>query len=202
MNHIDIFTTALFQSTYTNFDSDKEKILKSVDEYLKENPTSVLKSNTQGYGFHSEENIHSCPDLQDLFNEICGLCVSYAKLLDLDVEHKIPAITSSWANIADNRMSSHAIHVHEGVISGSVYLEVPENSGQIVFHNYSINPLWMGNYLAKNKNQYTGLSLKVDPKEGEIVMWPSYLPHSVEQNNHDNKRISISFNCIFFDKPE
>ena len=97
---------------------------------------------------------------------------------------------------------THAIHVHEGVISGSVYLKVPENSGPIVFHNYSINPLWMGNYLAKNKNQYTGLSLKVDPKEGEIVMWPSYLPHSVEQNNHDDKRISISFNCIFFDKQD
>ena len=133
MNHIDIFTTALFQSAYTKFDSDKEKILKSIDEYLKENPTSVLKSNTQGYGFHSEENLHSCPDLHDLFNEISGLCVSYAKLLDLDVEHKIPAITSSWANIADNRMDL-IIHVHEGVISGSVYLKFQK----IVVQSYFI----------------------------------------------------------------
>ena len=47
--------------------------------------------------------------IYDLFNEICGLCVSYAKLLDLDVEHKIPAITSSWANIADNRMKRNVL---------------------------------------------------------------------------------------------
>jgi len=42
--------------------------------------------------------------------------------------------------------------------------------------------------------------MSVDPVEGFLFMWPSYLPHSVDQNNHDEERISISFNISITDE--
>jgi hypothetical protein len=50
------------------------------------------------------------------------------------------------------------------------------------------------------KNQYTGESIKISPVEGNLMIWPSYLPHSVETNNHDDERISISFNIVVLPK--
>ncbi|NBW70846.1 MAG: hypothetical protein EBR32_05505, partial [Bacteroidetes bacterium] len=42
--------------------------------------------------------------------------------------------------------------------------------------------------------------IKIEPEEGSIVIFPSYLPHLVEPNNHDDERISISFNVIALPK--
>jgi ectoine hydroxylase-related dioxygenase (phytanoyl-CoA dioxygenase family) len=38
--------------------------------------------------------------------------------------------------------------------------------------------------------------LKIEPEEGSLIIFPSYLPHSVEPNKHDEERISISFNVL------
>ena len=42
--------------------------------------------------------------------------------------------------------------------------------------------------------------IRIEPVEGNIILFPSYLPHSVETNNHDEERISISFNLIALPK--
>ena len=54
--------------------------------------------------------------------------------------------------------------------------------------------------LTSQKNQFTGESIRIEPIEGNIILFPSYLPHSVETNNHDDERISISFNVIALPK--
>jgi len=60
--------------------------------------------------------------------------------------------------------------------------------------------MWKGCALASQKNQFTGESIRIEPVEGNILLFPAYLPHSVETNNHDEKRISISFNIIALPK--
>ena len=55
-------------------------------------------------------------------------------------------------------------------------------------------------YYQHKKNQFTGESIRIEPLEGNIILFPSYLPHSVETNNHDEERISISFNIIALPK--
>jgi uncharacterized protein (TIGR02466 family) len=59
-----------------------------------------------------------------------------------------------------------------------------------------MNPLWQGAMLTDKKNKFNADKLRLDPKEGHIFLWPSYLPHGVEPNDHDDERISISFNVI------
>ena len=38
--------------------------------------------------------------------------------------------------------------------------------------------------------------MRIEPEEGSIILFPSYIPHSVETNSHDDERISISFNLM------
>jgi uncharacterized protein (TIGR02466 family) len=104
------------------------------------------------------------------------------------------ALTSAWLNINDTRQCMNSEHVHGDVFSGVFYIKAPEESGKLVLQNPAINRMWNGCALTSQKNQFTGESIRIEPVEGNIILFPSYLPHSVETNNHDDERISISFN--------
>ena len=65
-------------------------------------------------------------------------------------------------------------------ISGVYYVQVPENSGKLVFE-YNIN-------------QYQTKRFWVEPIVGNFFLFPSTLNHFVTKNMGDDLRISISFN--------
>ena len=87
-------------------------------------------------------------------------------------------------------------HVHGEILSGVFYLKAPPESGKLVLSNPGLNRLWGGISLVKEKNQFTGEMMRIEPEEGSILLFPSYIPHSVETNHHDDERISISFNLM------
>jgi len=35
------------------------------------------------------------------------------------------------------------------------------------------------------------------PKDGDLVMWPSWIPHQVERNESNIQRVCIAFNIRF-----
>lgn len=55
--------------------------------------------------------------------------------------------------------------------------------------------MWDGLKITKGANPYTSEASFVPPMEAHLLIWPSYLEHSVGTNNHDEERISISFNA-------
>jgi uncharacterized protein (TIGR02466 family) len=69
-------------------------------------------------------------------------------------------------------------HVHGDVFSGVFYLKAPEESGKLVLQNPAINRMWNGCALTSQKNQFTGESIRIEPVEGNIILFPSYLPTS------------------------
>ena len=93
-----------------------------------------------------------------------------------------------WVNIS-NFGNYNIIHNHrnnldfdnEGsIVSGILYLKIPENGGGLNFYN----PLDI------NLNHYH------EPKEGQLLLFDSFLPHSVDANLSQEDRISIAFNYI------
>ena len=195
MNLISIYSVPLWQSEYPDFEEHKEVFLNAVRTYKEENP-SVQKSNISGY--HSPETLQQIPELRPLFEYICQM--AFRAVADLDFIDCDIALTSAWVNINDTRQCMNSEHIHDQVFSGVFYLEAPEESGKIVLQNPAINRMWKGCNLTANKTQFTGESIRIEPIEGNILLFPSYLPHSVETNNHDKERISISFNIIALPK--
>ena len=93
-----------------------------------------------------------------------------------------------------NKGGNHPLHVHVGsILSGTFYIHVPENSGQIEFQRHE----WMSDPFERIKfteyNEYNADIWKFEPKKGDLYIWKSDLPHLVEKNNSDS-RISVSFN--------
>jgi uncharacterized protein (TIGR02466 family) len=82
-------------------------------------------------------------------------------------------------------------------LSGVFWIKVPKNSGDIVFYNpeeycnYQLDKSY-SNIIKNIFNQKNSYS--ISPQEGKVILFPSHLDHSVEVNNSNEDRISISFN--------
>ena len=82
------------------------------------------------------------------------------------------------------------------MISGVYYLKAPKNCGNLVFRHPSpcIEYDWSKNKLTENIEYNSGLYNFV-PKEGQLLLFPSWLEHFVRPNlNKTQERISIAFN--------
>lgn len=196
MTLIPIYSIPIWKTEYPKFEEQKDIILDACKRYRQENPESNRKSNVGGY--QSPKFLHSKEELAPLFNYIAALAIYASK--DLNFVNIDVFITNSWVNYNDSRQAMNAQHVHGDVFSGVFYLKVPKESGKLCITNSGINLMWLGCNLADEKNEFTAESVKIEPEEGQIIIWPSYIPHSVETNNHDEERISISFNIIALPK--
>lgn len=89
-------------------------------------------------------------------------------------------------------------HHPKADLIGVYYVSVPENSGDILFHDPrgSINFLWKGD--CSNDDNHRGktgrVCHRITPKEGQLIMCPAYFIHSVEANLSNKNRISIVMN--------
>ena len=77
---------------------------------------------------------------------------------------------------------STAVHNHNGkaIISGVYYLQIPDESGNVVF-------------IHEDKEE-----LDIPAKPGKLIFFPAGLDHYVKENKGSGKRISMSFNCYLF----
>lgn len=197
MNLMSIYSVPLWQSEYSEFEEHKEIFLNAIKIYKEQNPTKEApRSNI--FGYQSPSTLQGVKELRPLFEYICQM--GFNAVTDLDFIECDIAITEAWLNVNDSRQCINSDHVHGDVFSGVFYLQIPKESGKLVVQNPAINKMWDGCKLTSQKNQFTGESIRIEPVEGNIILFPSYLPHSVEPNNHDGERISISFNLIALPK--
>jgi len=95
----------------------------------------------------------------------------------------------SEMNIGD----SHLTHTHpNSLLSGILYLEVPEGSSNIVFHD----PRNHYDYVHIDTVDNIDLSIySIAPKNGLILIWPAWIKHKVPVNTV-NGRITAVFNIV------
>ena len=187
-----IFSTPVWMSVLPDFEDHKNSFLTCVRNFKERNPQGEHKSNISSY--QSPSTLQGEEELRPLFQYVCEMAIQAVQDLNF-IDNNI-FLTHAWVNFNDSRQCMNCEHIHGEVFSGVFYLKAPPESGKLVLTNTGLNRLWSGCELIKEKNQFTGESLRIEPEEGSIILFPSYLPHSVETNNHDDERISISFNLM------
>jgi uncharacterized protein (TIGR02466 family) len=197
MNLLQIFSTPIWESSFPNFENNKSKFIETAVEFRKKNPKGITKSNLGG-GYQSPMTLTNELVFAPLFDFVCQIGRKAA--FDLQFVNVDTYITAAWVNFNDSRSCINYDHIHQDTFSGVFYLQIPEKSGKLVVSNPGINALWQGAMLTDKKNKFNSDKLKIEPVEGHVFLWPSYLPHGVEPNDHDESRISISFNVICIPK--
>lgn len=111
-----------------------------------------------------------------------------------------PFITQSWVNKNSIGNGHHKHHHPNSIVSGVVYLDVPAGAS-IVFHkNTGNNSYAMQPALLEPLNDYTKPYFELAVESGDLVLFPSYLWHSVPANLDKKDRWSLAFNCVTNEK--
>ena len=102
-------------------------------------------------------------------------------------------ISNMWA-IVNKGGSTNLRHQHgNSTVSGAYYVRAPEDCGEIVFYDPRPAPIY--SYpKAISSNLLNAQVNGISPKEGALVLFPSYVDHSVNENKSNEERIVISFN--------
>src|SRR6266581_3474632 len=147
-----------------------------------------------GQGWQSAQTLHRQAEAQHLVS-----CINKAAsgiLRFLKTGYEAFEITACWANVLAPG-EAHALHSHpNNFLSGVYYLQTAPGTNTINFHDPRaqtgiIRPPVV-ELTAENTDQVV-----VEVADGTLLLFPSYLQHSVDANASAGERISLSFNIMF-----
>lgn len=148
----------------------------------------------EGEVWQSPHRLHELPAMLPLVRcvrEAAGRVLEF-----LSVGSRPMSITGCWANVAAPR-GAIKMHTHpNNFFSGVYYLRVEPGADTINFHDPRpqtaiIRPP-VTELTAYNTDQVV-----VPVENGALLIFPAWLPHSVDENRSGQPRISVSFNLMF-----
>ena len=185
------FPTPVWAIQLENYKLVNEEMYNYIKIQQEIDGVGINKSNIKGW--HSKDFDLSEKEPQNFISFISSSIEQVMIDMNWDKEKQLAKIDNMWA-IVNIGGSANLRHQHgNSTISGAYYVRAPENCGDIVFYDPRPAPV----YSYPNAKQPNSLNAQVNsisPKEGALVLFPSYLDHSVNENLSKNERIVISFN--------
>ena len=147
-----------------------------------------------GAAWQSAHDLHELPELADLTACFGDAVRSVLRFLQVGYEHF--AVTACWANVHPPE-AAHRLHTHpNNFLSGVYYVRTAEGADTINFHDpraqTSIIRPPVRALTSANTDQVV---MRVAP--GMLLLFPAFLPHSVDANRSATERVSLSFNAMF-----
>ncbi|HLF29509.1 MAG TPA: 2OG-Fe(II) oxygenase family protein [Xanthomonadales bacterium] len=144
--------------------------------------------------WQSQQDLHNREQLLDLVSCIHSTAQTVLKFLK--VGYNALEITGCWVNINASG-AAHAMHSHpNNFLSGIYYVATRPGANSVSFHDprpqTSVIRPPVTELTSHNTDQVV-----VTVSDGMLLIFPSYLAHSVAPNESDKPRISISFNLMF-----
>ena len=96
---------------------------------------------------------------------------------------------SFWTNVNEPG-SANVIHTHKEFVFACTYNIQTSGTGGLIFKN----PANILNDCSQ-KSPFIR-RIKVEPKDGDLLIWPAWVPHEVEINKSDKQRINIASNIL------
>jgi uncharacterized protein (TIGR02466 family) len=150
---------------------------------------------TNMIGWHSTTDMHKIPVFKPLVDELFKMQIEMYREEFLSRE---PIIGNMWANI-NPPGGYNRPHIHPNShFSGVYYIKAPQNSGDIVFNDPRSGAHMIMPERIKDSKPPSHLwrEVRINPLEGRLIMFPSWLWHCVDPNESNDIRISVSFNFI------
>jgi uncharacterized protein (TIGR02466 family) len=186
-----LFPTLVFKSQLSpeSFEPLNRKILARLDELTADEPPL-----DPGGMWQTDQRFHEAEGMEDLERIIRGSCTGV--LDSMKVAYESFDITGCWANIS-GPAAPHKMHTHpNNYLSGVYYVKTQDRANSIFFHDprpqitiISPPPLEVG--------PATAGKIRVQADPGALIVFPSWLQHSVEPNQSPENRVSIAFNIMF-----
>lgn len=189
------FPTPIWSTTLT---IDNDSIHNWCEKIQLQDPGRTMSNQDawQSNTISVEDHIEIAPLMQELFSNTAAVIDDYK----FKITNKSIKCLNLWVNVNNSKSSYNRMHIHpQSTISGVYYVKCNERSGGLCFPRDSREVYILettGKFSEQNK--FNCCQAKYSPEPGKLLLFPSYLPHYVENNQDDEERISIAFNMAFF----
>ncbi len=185
------FSTPIWTSKIDNYEIVNLEMLKYITDLQKNDPDGIVKSNFKGW--HSKNFDMKNEQAKNFIEAIKNNINIALNDMGWDLEKQTVKIKSLWAIINKKDAWNQKHHHSNSDLSAAYYVAAHDNCGDIVF--YDPRPAPVHNHpLSKSPNNLNATVNSIKPEPGMLVLFPSYLEHSVNPNLSDKERIVISFN--------
>jgi uncharacterized protein (TIGR02466 family) len=173
-----------------------KKILKIINNHV--DKTVISKKND--YSSKLVSQIKDEVKLNDAFikkNLSKELIRNIKKYLEVSGVPKIKEvkIINLWV-VRQFKNEYNPIHYHNGQLSGVGYLKIPKNMNQNkVVKNKKFKTNGTIDFINGQKNFLSKSIYNLNPKIGDLLIFPNYLMHAAYPFNVDGERRSFSFNA-------
>ena len=188
-----LFPEPIFKYKFDNPKELNTKLSKYIYD-LRDKDTEGLKRSNKG-GWHSQNfKLTEKDSIQFKFAvKIQPYIVNAFQNFGWKIKDKNIRISEMWA-IINKKDDFNVIHTHPNCfLSAAYYVKASKNCGKFEVEHPNSAKKYAFPEIEK-RNEFNLEVASIDIEEGDLLLFPSYLPHKVSQNNSDQDRIVISFN--------
>ena len=173
-----------------DFKLDTNQLAQNIIQWSKEDE-GVKKTNVNGW--HSTTEMHKKPEYKPLVDELFKMVY---QVFNEEYLERTPILGNMWANI-NTPGGYNKPHIHSNsLFSGVYFVKAEENSGKLVCSDPRPGAQMIMPIRKKELPQHLWNQCYLAPIAGRVIMFPSWLWHSVETNESNDLRISVSFNFL------
>ena len=190
-----LFATRLYDAII-----DDEQLLgelaHSIRSFADEDEAGKRWSREKGYkGYTSYASLNDLPLRDPAFGDLKRILTTYAARFAKDLAWDVkPKLDSIWVNLLKSG-GHHSAHIHpHSILSGTLYVEVPNGSGPIRFEDPRLPMMMAAPVRRDDAAEELRPFVAMAPSSGLLLMWESWLRHEVLPGTAKADRLSISFN--------
>jgi len=192
-----LFATRLYEAMI-----DDEQLLgelaHSIRSFAEDDEAGRRWSRDKGYkGYTSYASLNDLPKRDPAFAELQRELVRHAATFGQELAFELgrkPKLDSLWVNLL-TAGGHHSAHIHQhSILSGTLYVEVPNGSGAIRFEDPRLPMMMAAPVRSDDAPEELRPFVAVQPRSGSLLMWESWLRHEVLPGTAKADRLSISFN--------
>ncbi|MEO0768283.1 MAG: TIGR02466 family protein [Cyanobacteria bacterium J06649_4] len=190
----DWFPTAIWHFDIEDGDSLNSTLLREIYRIQQNEPQSLGRSAV--FGWHSHNQLHKLDTFQTFTKLVIDNVLEIAQFQKINTEIHMSRIDQCWA-LVNSQYAHNTLHNHpNSIYSGVYYLKAPSKSGSLIFRDpREISHMWK--IPVDDNTIWTAQNVEYEPKEGRMIIFPSWLLHQVQPNLSTEDRVSISFNISF-----
>jgi uncharacterized protein (TIGR02466 family) len=196
---IPLFTCPVFMMDKPEFLDVARKISKKF--IAKRKKETELNPN---YPVYMTESINFDIEMLDFSNFVAQISWDILDSQGYAMNFFSTFFTEMWAqeHYQHSTMEKH-IHGNGAVISGFYFIDVPKNSSRVIFHEPKDSKV-ITNLPEKDMANGTHASsmINFEPKEGQLMITNSWLPHSFTKNESKKPLRFIHFNIAVQQAPQ
>ena len=192
-----LFVTKLYEADLESGELLQD-LAHSIRSFATDDAAGVRWSDEHRYqGYTSYASLNDLTRRDPAFADLARILTRHANSFAKDCgfnQSRKPRLDSLWVNLLRGA-GHHSAHIHpHSILSGTLYVEVPQGSGAIRFEDPRLPMMMAAPKRDSDAPDELQTFATVEPRAGMLLLWESWLRHEVLPGRGRGERLSVSFN--------